>query len=291
MFGLSLSALWTASAYAVYKHWALPGLCAYTVGSHLLRSHLPRVLGYEPMNASDAYFLISPFPDPIYVVVVAVVSKTTAGHIKADLVNRVFPNKKRARQFPTYILGKAYWKEDLHFNIDDHLITVKQPITSLEELGAFAGSIAIKSLPSNKPQWCAYVVEDFQGDSAVVVSFHHAYQDGVSMVNTLVHNSDSQCVRAFFGLRKVGSVRRLLTTPLAVALIPYGLIAGLQLPPDRNPLTRIPHSGDKTIGMTSPFPLSAHLARAKVQGITFNDYVIAAVLRAVSVYITQQHGS
>ena len=39
-----------------------------------------------------------------------------------------------------------------------------------------------------------------------------------------------------------------------------------------------------------PFPLSVHQTLAKAQGITFNDYVIAAVLRALSAYIAQQYG-
>ena len=83
----------------------------------------------------------------------------------------------------------------------------------------------------------------------------------------------------------------MLATPLALSLIPYGLIAGMRLVPDRNPLTRVPHSGDKTIAMIPPLSLSLHQARAKVLGVTFNDYIIAAVLRGTSAYIAQQHGT
>jgi hypothetical protein len=241
------------------------------------------------MQASDAYMLLPPYP--VVVLVAAVVSKTNSVSIRLDLEKRVFPNKMRARLFPVYILGKAYWTEDKHFNLDEHVITVKQPIASMGELGAFAGSVVNQPFPLNKPLWCAYIVEDFMGDSAVVVRFHHVYQDGMSWVNTLVHNSDPQCSRAFFSLKKPDSWRRLLTSPLALLLIPYGLVLGMRLVPDSNPLTRGSNHGDRPMAMTQLLPLSLHLARAKALGVTFNDYVITAVLRAVSAYIAQHHGT
>jgi len=231
------------------------------------------------------YFLLAPFP--IFVVAAGVTSKTTTAHIKADLMNRVFPNSLRAKQFPAYILGKAYWAEDPNFSIDNHLITVKQSIYTLDELGVFVGSVAIKPLSTSKPRWCCYVVEDFQGGSAVIVRFNHAYMDGVSMVNALVHNSDP----AFFSLNKSSSLRKLLTTPFALMLLPYALVAGMRFQPDRNPLTGIAYSGDKAIAMSPPFPLARHLSHAKAMGVTFNDYIVAAALRTVSAYIAQQHSA
>jgi len=261
------------------------------VGSHILRTHLPRLFGYRPMDSGDAHYVIFDFPTPIFVVAAAVTSKTTAAHIKADLMNRVFPNSLRAKQYPAYILGKAYWAEDPNFNIDNHLITVKQSITTLDELGVFAGSVAIEPVSTSKPLWCCYVVEDFQGGSAVIVRFHHSYMDGVSMVNALVHNSDPTCPRVFFTLGESNSFRRFLTAPLSLMLVLFGLIAGMRQVPDRNPLMGIPYSGNKAIGMTQPFPLGVHLARAKALGVTFNDYITAAVLRTVSAYIAKQHST
>ena len=289
MFGISLLVLWAASAYGIYEDWGWTVLCVYALSSYLLRTHLPRIWGYVPMQASDAYMLLPPYP--VFVLVAAVVSKTNTASIRSDLEKRVFPNKVRARMYPVDILGKAYWAEDKHFHLDEHVITVKQSIASMDELGAYAGSVVNQPFPPNKPLWCAYIVEDFMGDSAVIVRFHHVYQDGMSWVNTLVHNSDPQCPRAFFSLKKPDSWRRLLTSPLALLLIPYGLALGMCLVPDSNPLTRGSYHGDRTMAMTPPLPLSLHLARAKALGVTFNDYVIAAVLRAVSAYITQHHGT
>jgi hypothetical protein len=115
--------------------------------------------------------------------------------------------------------------------------------------------------------------------------------DGVSLVNALVHSSDPACPRAFFSLDKPNALKRLLNAPLALMKVPSGIIAGMKLPPDKNPLTPVPYSGDKTMGMTVPLSLAMHLARAKALGVTFNDYIIAAVLRAISAYISQQHGA
>jgi len=242
------------------------------------------------MRSSDAHYLIFTFPDYVFGIAAAVTSKTTTAHIKADLMNRVFPNKLRAKQYPAYILGKAYWAEDRNFNIDSHLITVKQSISTLDELGAFAGSVAIQPFPANKPRWCMYVIEDFQGDSAVVLRFHHSYMDGVSMVNALVHNSDPACSRAFFTFGKANFTQRLLATPAALLKVPSGMIAGFNLAPDENPLMSSYYSGDKAMAIVPPLPLEPHLARAKALGVTFNDYITAAVLRAISAFIAQKYG-
>lgn len=243
------------------------------------------------MGSKDAYFLLAPDSSPRFAIMGAVISKTKTEQIKRDLERRVFPNKKRGRLFPVNILGKAYWAEDKHFNLDSHLITVKQPIVSMDELGALAASVASQPLAPNKPLWRVYIVENFQDDSAVIVHYHHVYLDAMAFVNTFVHNSDPQCPRTFFSLDKSASWRKVLGVPLALALIPYGVIAGMRHVPDCNPLTKVPQSSHKTIVVTPLLSLSLHISRAKAQGVTFNDYIIATALKAVSAYIARQHGT
>ena len=290
MLGLGVRTLWAASAYAVFSQWALPGVCAYTVGSHLLRTHLPRLWGYQPMKAIDSYFYIAQFPDPLFAVAIGQLSKTDTQTFKHDLQTRVLANAKRAKQYPTTILGKNYWADDPHFRLEDHFVTVTSPITTLDQLAAFAAEVVIQPFPAKTPQWCAYLIEDFQDGSALVVRFHHIYQDGVALVNALVHNADKDCARAFYNYEKTSFLQKWMYSPLAMMKVPSALIMTLQGRPDGNPLTGVAHIGQKTMGTSVPFPLKPHLDRAKRQGVTFNDHITAVALRTLSAYIAQEHG-
>lgn len=94
------------------------------------------------MSAEDAFYAAS---FPISMVTVGLLSKTTIEQVRADLENRVLPGKKRARQYYASFLGKAFWTMDKNFTIDDHLFTVSTPITTSDELSAFA-SLVISQL-------------------------------------------------------------------------------------------------------------------------------------------------
>lgn len=276
------------SAFAVYGHWAWSGLCIYAAGCHFLHIHLPRLWGYEPIKARDSRFLIARFPYAISSVLIAQFSKTSTAQVRTELEKRGLLSSPRLLQFPTYVLGKACWATDPNFNIEHHLHAVQKPVLTLDQLGEFAGSIASHPFPLNKPNWCAYVIENFQGGSALVLRFHHAYQDG-AWVHILADSSDPECSRAFYGLNKPSSRWKWLVTPAAWLLVPYELITRLRIPPDNNPLCNVAYSGEKTIAMTGSLPLRPHLERAKAMGVTFNDYAIAAALRVLSSYLSQQH--
>ena len=290
MLGLGVRTLWGASAIAVFSQWTWPGLCAYTLGSYLLRTHLPRLWGYQPMTTIDAAFLTSPFPDPMYLISIGLLSKTDTRTFRKDLETRVFPYVKRPKQYPTTLLGKNFWAEDSHFRLEDHIVTVNTPITTLDQLASFAGEVAIQSFPAKTPLWCAYLIEDFQDGSALVVRHHHCYQDGIGLVNTLVHNADKDCSRSFYSQSQPNALQRFLLNPVAMMLIPYGLMLRRKSQPDRNPITRpVTHTGEKSFGITTPLPLSLHLQRAKSLNVSFNDYVTAVVLRTLSGYLEQEH--
>lgn len=242
------------------------------------------------MKACDAYFLLPAFPDTLGALLVGKFSKTSTAQVKIELEKRGFLSAMRVRQYPTYILGKAYWATDSYFDINTHVIPIQKTISTLSELSAFAESVCSQPFLPYKPHWYAYVIENYQGGSAIVLRFHHAYQDG-AVINTLVNCSDPQCSRDFYGLTKPESRWKWLVTPAAWMFVPYELITRLRLRPDKNPLTGRTHIGEKTVAMTGSLPLAPHLKRAKALGVTFNDYAIAACLRALQTYVFQQHGS
>ena len=93
---------------------------------------------------------------------------------------------------PRTALGRAYWEEDPFFDIRSHLHRIALPDPgdqrALEEL---VGNLISQPLDRSQALWEFYVVENYDGGSAVIGRFHHCIADGIALVRILLSLADT----------------------------------------------------------------------------------------------------
>ena len=91
------------------------------------------------------------------------------------------PFRQRLVQVP-FGLGRPYWIDDPHFDIEFHLRELALPSPGThEQLGEQVARIHSRSLDRTRPLWEAYVITGLEGGKAAFYSkIHHAAIDGVS---------------------------------------------------------------------------------------------------------------
>lgn len=79
-------------------------------------------------------------------------------------------------------LGRPYWADDPHFDIEFHLREIALPAPgSREQLGEQVARIHARPLDRTRPMWEAYVIHGLEdGRAAYYTKVHHAAIDGVS---------------------------------------------------------------------------------------------------------------
>jgi diacylglycerol O-acyltransferase len=79
-------------------------------------------------------------------------------------------------------LGRPYWVDDPHFDLEFHLRELALPSPgSREQLGEQVARIHARQLDRSRPLWEAYVITGLEGGRAAFYSkIHHAAIDGVS---------------------------------------------------------------------------------------------------------------
>ena len=84
-------------------------------------------------------------------------------------------------------LGHPTWETDEHFDIQKHIVKVKQKKSlSKAELVTAAGEILTEVMDRNKPLWELHVVENLEGGgSAMIAKVHHCMVDGISGVDLM----------------------------------------------------------------------------------------------------------
>ncbi|MBL8385572.1 MAG: wax ester/triacylglycerol synthase family O-acyltransferase [Burkholderiales bacterium] len=108
---------------------------------------------------------------------------------KRTLAHRLL-RYQRFRQRVVQDATGAYWVDDDHFDIDNHVHTVNLPAPGDKSaLQALAAALATQSLDHNKPLWTMTVVERYSGHgaagSAVIVRIHHCIADGIALIGVM----------------------------------------------------------------------------------------------------------
>jgi diacylglycerol O-acyltransferase / wax synthase len=80
-------------------------------------------------------------------------------------------------------IGRPYWEDDPHFNIDSHIhhVALPQP-GGRRELLDLLSDLSSTPLDYTKPLWQVHAVDNVEGNSAVVFRVHHCVGDGTAMV-------------------------------------------------------------------------------------------------------------
>ena len=113
---------------------------------------------------------------------------------KRTLTHRLL-RYQRFRQRVVQDASGAYWSDDEHFDIDNHVHSLNLPAPGGKAaLQSLAATLASQSLDHNKPLWMMTVVENFDAHgvrgSAVVVRIHHCIADGISLTGVMYSLAD-----------------------------------------------------------------------------------------------------
>jgi WS/DGAT/MGAT family acyltransferase len=90
----------------------------------------------------------------------------------------------------------AYWLDDAHFDIDNHVHAVNLPgAGGKEALEQYVAALTTQSLDPYKPLWQMTVVENYAADgvagSAVIVRIHHCIADGIALIGVMYSLTDT----------------------------------------------------------------------------------------------------
>lgn len=91
----------------------------------------------------------------------------------------------------------AYWLDDEHFDINNHVHLVNLPAPhGKEALEQYVAGLTSQALDPHKPLWQMTVVEDYNGDgvdgSAVIIRIHHCIADGISLIGVMYSLTDTE---------------------------------------------------------------------------------------------------
>lgn len=88
-------------------------------------------------------------------------------------------------------LGRPSWEDDDSFDLDNHLEHVELPAPGdRAALQRFVSEVMSTPLDRSRPLWKLWVVDGFQGGSAVVSRLHHALADGISLARVILSLAD-----------------------------------------------------------------------------------------------------
>jgi WS/DGAT/MGAT family acyltransferase len=97
----------------------------------------------------------------------------------------------RFRMIPRTDLLGAYWEEDPYFDPDRHIHELSLPAPAgKRELAELVSDLASTALPANKPLWEFHLVDTGNGQTALINRIHHAYADGVAMIQVILSMTD-----------------------------------------------------------------------------------------------------
>ena len=220
------------------------------------------------LTSLDAQFLNVESPTTVgHVGSLVVLDPATAANgewslesVKAVLEPRLHlaePFRQRLVQIPLG-LGRPYWVDDPHFDIEFHLreLALPSPGTA-EQLGEQVARIHARPLDRTRPLWEAYVITGLRGGKAAFYSkIHHAAIDGVSgaeiletIMDITVEPREVEPEVGFFMPR---------TVPSTVSLVRYGL-ASMAL----NPI-EILRTVPKSLGYLDELPGAANLPGSRL---------------------------
>jgi WS/DGAT/MGAT family acyltransferase len=148
----------------------------------------------ENMSSVDRAWLLMDRPShPMMIVGLLVLDARIERTALRELIERRFLAYPRFRCVPANGRIAASWVESAQFDLDDHVQSCALPLPAgQQELQALVGELASTPFNPGRPPWTFHIVENFNGRSAIIVRIHHAYADGVALVQVLLSLADGE---------------------------------------------------------------------------------------------------
>jgi WS/DGAT/MGAT family acyltransferase len=250
--------------------------------------------------------------------------------LKETVEDRVldrFPRFKQRVVDTGFPLKSPHWEDDPNFSIDSHIhrIALPQPADH-DALQDFASSMMSVPLDFNKPPWHYYLIEDYQGGTALFVRLHHCIADGIALMQVLLSMTDNEpdievpdpeetvehpafgaadsARAAFETTQRVGDAvfgmgrdfiadpSKHLNAATRMGLSGAASLAKLTLlPPDTKTVFKGKLNVQKRAVWSHPLPLANVKAIGKVTGGTVNDVLLTAMAGAFGRYLREEESA
>jgi diacylglycerol O-acyltransferase / wax synthase len=204
-----------------------------------------------------------------------------------------YPRFRQVVQEPMVGAGPPHWRDDPMFDPAFHLHRLALPAPGdRRALGAFVSDVMSTPLHPTRPLWQGYLLDGFEGGSAVVTRIHHCLADGIALMRVLLSLTDEapeppapEDPRSLLGdliqrgltlaspSRLAGSARHAAGEMVAIGRI-------LALPAERGAFGR-KLTGLKQVAWSTGVPLSAVKAAGVQHGATINDVLLSMVSGAL----------
>lgn len=222
--------------------------------------------------------------------------------LETVLTDRLLERFRRFRQRVVDDHG-IWWEDDADFDLSRHLHRLVLPDPGgRSELETLVASYLTVPLDHTRPLWALYVIDDYEGGTALFFRMHHCIADGIALTRVLLSLTDDG--EQYAGVSTDGpgehhglltalasgaahEVRQTLTHPrhlldLAAAGVDDARAVAklLLLPPDGRFWGR--RTGlDKQVTWSDPIPLDRIKQAGRATGTTINDVLLAAVAGAL----------
>ena len=158
---------------------------------------LDEIKNRERMSSVDTAWLRMDTPTNLMMIVGVMMFEAPIdiARFKRTLAHRLL-RYQRFRQRVVQDASGAYWFDDEHFDIDNHVHSLNLPAPGGKAaLQSLAATLASQSLDHNKPLWMMTVVENYDAHgvrgSAVIVRIHHCIADGISLTSVMYSLADA----------------------------------------------------------------------------------------------------
>ena len=159
---------------------------------------LDEIKNRERMSSVDTAWLRMDTPTNLMMIVGVMMFEAPIdiARFKRTLAHRLL-RYQRFRQRVVQDASGAYWFDDEHFDIDNHVHSLNLPAPGGKAaLQSLAATLASQSLDHNKPLWMMTVVENYDAHgvrgSAVIVRIHHCIADGISLTGVMYSLADAR---------------------------------------------------------------------------------------------------
>jgi diacylglycerol O-acyltransferase len=100
----------------------------------------------------------------------------------------------RQRLVPSRLpFRRPYWVDDPHYNLDAHVQPFHLPEPADKHvLQEFISLVMSRGLDHDRPLWMFYVVDNYEGGSALIGRMHHSLADGMALMQVLLSMTDTK---------------------------------------------------------------------------------------------------
>jgi len=202
-----------------------------------------------------------------------------------------FPNATRCIK-PGFL--NYYWSEEDQFDIEDHVyVWTENVYLSMEEMAKELGKISSRPLihENSLSPWefvLLHFIENGIQKTCIMIRFHHAYADGISLVNFLV-NRLSDDVSEQVSIRSVPKKYQLLMKCQGLfnaPLVLFKLILSCR-PSHRLHSTGV--SGAKELFWSKPISLDRIKSIKKKLKVTVNDILMGSLATRIQHYLSNEN--